>query len=413
MRLATTIRGAVLPLVCGALLSCGSSSTSTPLDGPDADTGTAGPAWLSAARVQVSGHDRTNENCRADICRHNENTDMIRYGGAIYLVHRTAMSQLLGPNSSLHFYKSTDEGKTFTQTGVVLAPTAPLNADDTSTTGRDLRDPHFFIVGDTLFVKAVTRLPKSILDGGSRGIDSSVDMIAVVVTTKDGVTFTPMVPIGPKGEAFWRVKKLGDLYYNASYNDGDTRVTLFSSPDGFTWTKQATILDSAIDTPGETELELLPSGRMLALVRMDGTDDELYGNRGRLRTKSCWADPPFTKWDCPGEITGQRFDGPLSFQWKGRLFVLARRHLQPTNKKRTSLFEVTGDLEKGPLDAKFLGDFPSGGDTAYSGMAMLDDHRFVTSWYSGDVNDDVDWVQGMLGLADIWLAEVDLTKTAP
>jgi hypothetical protein len=29
---------------------------------------------------------------------------------------------------------------------------------------------------------------------------------------------------------------------------------------------------------------------MLALVRMDGTDAELLGDQGRLRTKICWSD---------------------------------------------------------------------------------------------------------------------------
>ncbi len=39
------------------------------------------------------------------------------------------------------------------------------------------------------------------------------------------------------------------------------------------------------DTPLETELTFMPSGRMLALARMDGTDAELLGDQGRLRTK--------------------------------------------------------------------------------------------------------------------------------
>jgi hypothetical protein len=365
---------------------------------------------MPAASVFVDGHGREDTmDCRADLCRHNENTDMIRYKGAIYLVHRTARSQLLGPNSALHFYRSTDGGKTFAATGVVLAPTAPLDADDKSTSGRDIRDPHFFIVGDTLFVKAVTRLPKSILNGAT-GIDTSVDMISVVVTTTDGATFTPIRPIGPVGEAFWRVKEANGVFYSASYDDGDTRVTLWSSPDGFQWTKTATVLDSPADTPEETELEIMPSGRMLALVRMDGTMDEVFGNVGRLRTKVCWAMPPYTTFDCPTEIDGQRLDGPLSFRWNGRMFVLARRHLQPTYKKRTALFEITGNLEGGPIDARFIGDIPSAGDTAYSGMAMLDDHRLVTSWYSSDLVDDLDWPRGMLSLTDIWTGTIDLSQ---
>jgi hypothetical protein len=47
------------------------------------------------------------------------------------------------------------------------------------------------------------------------------------------------------------------------------------------------------DTPLEPELTFSPSGRrLLALVRMDGSDSELLGFQGRLRTKVCWATVP-------------------------------------------------------------------------------------------------------------------------
>ena len=42
-----------------------------------------------------------------------ENVDMTKWNGAYWLVHRTARSQVLGPNSSLHVYKSAD-GLSFT-----------------------------------------------------------------------------------------------------------------------------------------------------------------------------------------------------------------------------------------------------------------------------------------------------------
>ncbi len=84
------------------------------------------------------------------------------------------------------------------------------------------------------------------------------------------------------------------------------------------------IYDVAADSPLETELELLPSGQMLALVRMDGSDDELLGNSGRLRTKVCWSAAPYTKFDCGSEFSGQRLDRPISCSAQGRLVVIAR-----------------------------------------------------------------------------------------
>jgi len=96
----------------------------------------------------------------------------------------------------------------------------------------------------------------------------------------------------------------------------------------------------------------MPKGKLLALVRMDGNDTEILGSEGRLRTKICWASPPYTIFDCPSQFDGQRLDGPLSFFHDGRLFVVARKHLGKDVKKRTALFEITGDFDGGALAIK-------------------------------------------------------------
>lgn len=366
------------------------------------------PGWLPRARVLVSGRDVPNQDCRTTICTHNENTDLIRWKGALYLVHRTARSQVLGPNSSLWIYRSTDEGKTFEKTAVLAAPTeklTPLGGEDRAKSGRDLRDPHFYVVGDRLYLKALTRLPVV------SPRDSGVDTIAVGTWTTDGQRFAPFQTLTETGYSLWRIKQAPDgRFYSAAYQDGDVSVTLFSSPDGARWDKGAVIYSVAADAPLETELEFLPSGKLLALIRMDGTDDELLGNQGRLRTKVCYASPPYTSFDCGGELSGQRLDGPVSLLHGGRLFVIARRHLQPSYQKRTSLFELTGMLDGGPLAIKLHGDFPSTGDTAYAGIAPLADSRFLVSWYSGDLVENLGWLSGMLGQSDIWLGEIDLAQ---
>jgi hypothetical protein len=150
---------------------------------------------------------------------------------------------------------------------------------------------------------------------------------------------------------------------------------------------------------------------MLALVRMDGNDQEILGDSGRLRTKVCWAMPPYASFDCTNEIDGQRLDGPVSFMWNGRLFVVARKHLQGTGKKRTALFELTGDLVNGggALAVKEWGEIPSAGDTSYAGVAFPDPNRALVTWYSGDLAQDRPWVIAMFDLTDIWQGTIDLT----
>jgi hypothetical protein len=381
--------------------ACGSSSEETPaVDSEDAgdgippeDAGTLAP-WLSGARVVVAGPDDTSLDCRTVICRHNENTDLVTWNGAIWFIHRTSNSQVLGPNSALHIYKSIDDGQTFTETARIPAPP-----------DRDVRDPHFYVASGKLFVKALTRLP--VLSAR----DSNVDTVAVEIHSEDGVAWSPFAAIGPRAESFWRIKERAGTYFTASYADGDTSVTLFTSKDGTTWTKGAVVYDVAADGPLETELAFMPSGKLLALVRMDGNEAELLGDEGRLRTKVCWADPPaYAAFTCPQDIVGQRLDGPVAFFAGPRLFVIARKHLQGSGRKRMSLFELGGTLEGGPLTIKDWGDFPSAGDTSYAGVVMRADGRALVSWYSGQLAKDEIWLLGMIGPTNIWQGVVDVSR---
>jgi hypothetical protein len=355
------------------------------------------PPWLLAARVLVPGAGVTNEDCRSDVCRHNENTDLFRWRGDVYLVHRTARSQILGPNSSLQVLRSPDDGRSFERTAVIPAPT-----------DRDIRDPVFYEVGDELFIKAITRIP------GFTQRDTGVESESVALRSTDAVSWSSVGRIGPTRWGFWRVTAHDGTYYSAAYEDGDLRVVLYTSRDGVTWSAGPTIYDVAADTPLETELVFTPARWLLALVRLDGTDDELLGSRGRLRTRLCWAPPPYSSFDCSREITGERLDGPVAFWHEGRLFVVARRHLQPSERKRTALFELRGDFAGGDLGIVHWGDFPSAGDTAYAGVVAIEPAgRYLVSYYSSEVERDAPWTDGFFGPSDVWLATIDLADLPP
>jgi len=346
------------------------------------------------AKVIVDGVDSVETDCRAQICVHNENTDLIVFDGATYLVHRTAESQVLGPNSSLRISRSDDHGASWQLLAILPA------IDD-----RDLRDPHFYVLPDgRLAIKALTRLAIT------SDRDSFVDTIAVGTQSDDaGATWSPLAPIGPVTWSFWRIIEHAGIYYNAAYEDGDKSVRLFSSTDGLQWTMGPLIYDRADDTPLETELFVMPDETMLALVRIDGIDQELIASKGRLRTKVCWARPPYDRFQCPQTLQGVRLDGPVAFANRGRLFVVARKHiLGVADTKRTALYELTGP-EGGPLDITEHAELPSSGDTAYAGVARIDDDRFLVTWYSSLVTEDQPWVRALLGPTDIWQATLDLS----
>jgi hypothetical protein len=341
------------------------------------------------SHILVDGFDETNLDCRTGLCVHDENTDLTVFGGATYLVHRTAESQILGPNSSLRVSRSTDHGKTWSLLAVIPAPS-----------DRDLRDPSFYVdATGALALKAITRLPVN----SSR--DSDVDSITVRTTSTDGgTTWSDLAPIGPETWSFWRVKADTDgMLYAAAYADGDSSVKMFSSPDGIAWTAGAMIYDVAEDTPLETELIFTDAG-VTALVRMDGTDAELLGSQGRLRTKVCTATRPYTSFSCDGELTGVRLDGPVAFAYQNRQLVIARKHiLGVENKKRTALYEITDTTWTE------LGEFPSAGDTSYAGVAPIDDAgKFLVTYYSSNVPQDGPWARAMFGPTDIWQATIDV-----
>jgi len=301
---------------------------------------------------------------------------------------------VLGPNSSLHVYRSSD-GKSFDDIATIEAPS-----------DRDLRDPHFYVVGSELRIHAITRLPVSSVR------DTGVDSISVATSSTDGKTWSALQNIGPTGWSFWRSQKSNGVYYSAAYADGDQSVSLFSSTDGTTWTQGAQVYGVAADTPLETELVFMPSGTLLAIVRTDGADAVYLATQPPISTRICWSHPPYDTFDCPQTLDGVRLDGPLAFFWQNRLFVVARKHILDdlSGRKRTALYEITGTLDGGPIAIQEWGEIPSAGDTSYAGYAMLDDHRAVVGWYSGDLDRDEPWVTAIFNLTDIWLGTIDLSR---
>jgi hypothetical protein len=348
-----------------------------------------GDPWLSEPRVIVDGIGETNLECRAGPCGHDENTDLTVFDGATYLVHRTARMQILGPNSSLRVYRSSDHGDHWSLLAVIPAPI-----------DRDVRDPSFYVIDGQLAIKAITRLPVT------SWRDTDVESVSVVTRSFDGgATWTPLSAIGPATWSFWRVRDDRDgIHYSAAYEDGDRSVKLFSSVDGVTWRPGAIIYGLSADTPLETELVFDESG-VTALVRVDGNDTELIGAQGRLRTVVCTASRPYASFDCSRVLFGVRLDGPVAFDYRGRTFAVARKHLPGVaNKKRTALYELT------PTAIIEHGELPSAGDTAYAGVAPIDANRFLVTYYSSDIAQDAAWIRAVFGPTDIRQAIIDLSR---
>jgi hypothetical protein len=91
--------------------------------------------------------------------------------------------------------------------------------------------------------------------------------------------------------------------------------------------------------------------------------------------------------------------------------VIARKHLPGRElRKRTALYEITDELEGGPIGIVEWGELPSAGDTSYAGVVDLDGPRLRASWYSSPPADDPGWLTGFSGQTGIWQAKLNLSR---
>jgi hypothetical protein len=277
---------------------------------------------------------------------HSENTEMIRLGKRILLMFRGGEEGQIGSaRARLKIFESRDRGKTFTLLSEVNASNLP---DD-----RDIRDPKFVQMGDTLFLFAISRLP------GFHYRDFGGEAWTVRSESSDGGrTWTPPVKtyadVTSGAETFWgfwrftprKYKEAGkrkQTLYATGYTDFDVAVGFFASDDGVTWEKRSTIIENYEDVPSEAELQFFGKNAetAVALVRLDNQDILADG-----QTAICTARDPFTTWEC-GRRIEQRLDGPTwvvrGGRGRERSFVFARKHL-PCTFKRTAIYKLRGDV---------------------------------------------------------------------
>jgi hypothetical protein len=351
------------------------------LDG-GADAGIDDGGGDGGARIIVPSG--TSTNCRTESCPHQSDTDLARFGSAAWLVHRTALSDLPSVNASLRVYRSEDGG-TFALTAVLPGPSS-----------RDIRAPHFFVVQNTLNIAAISRLEVS--DLRNAGADSTT----IVARSTDGVTWSPFTAAAPQGWSLWRphLAPDGGLVAVAT-SDGDQAVQWFASADGSTFTAGAAFPLDGGDTPAETDALMSETGDALTVTPLEGTDAELEGDTGRLRTAVCNSPAPLTVFACD-VLAGERLDTPLVFAWQNRTLVLARHHTLGSSVKRTALFEL------GDGGIALLQTLPSAGDTGAPGLLITGSGPPWVSWYASPLSTDAGWSAARTGQTDIWLAPLSL-----
>jgi len=312
---------------------------------------------------------------------HNAFTDLIRFRGQFYLTFRNCPDgHMLFTTSRILVLRSAD--------ALAWEQVCAFNVPQ-----RDVRDPHFLLFGDRLFVLSGTWL----VDPQDWHATDLNDHQGYGVWTEDGTTWHgPIALEGTHGYYIWRAAAYGDTAYLigrcvrgfAHYADrqevrDSTEAWLLKSKDGLRWERAGLIQPEYGD---EIAFLFEPDGSILAVARGG------VSSAGQV----CRAAPPYTTWT--RTPLGRTIGGPLVAKWGERYLVAGRKTVDPS-RPRTVLYWLEGDTLQEVLE------LPSGGDNSYPGFVALSPAEGLFSYYSSHEGSGTS-----LAPSSIYLAEL---STAP
>jgi len=293
---------------------------------------------------------------------HNAFTDLCRFQNRYWLAFRSCPDgHGVHPTSSI-IVLSSDDGRKWSPAFRFSVPR------------RDVRDPHFLVFRDKLFVYTGAwycgdSSPKSYEMNQHLGFG---------VWTADGKTWHgPTMLEGTYGHYVWRAAAFGDKAYlcgrrkkwfaeTASRAERDPLVesALLESDDGLIWRKRGLFQETFGD---ETAFLFEPDGSILAVARSGG------GRNAQL----CRAKPPYSEFS---RVDLDRYiGGPLVTKWGSRYVVGGRKTLG--GPARCSLYWLDED------QLHEFAELPSGGDTSYPGFLETGRDKALVSWYSSHEKD--------------------------
>ena len=287
---------------------------------------------------------------------HNAFTDMCRFGGRLYLTFRSCPDGHMLFASSSIVVMSSDNGIEWEL------------VHSFSVANRDVRDPHFLVFNEKLFVYSGAWW---VTPGNAHDRDVN-DHLGFCAWSKDGVNWRgPRMLDGTHGHYIWRAATHGGKAYLNGRRIRNFEVLerrdeppewmeswLLHSTDGFAWTPLSLIQPAYGD---ETALLFDKHEELLAVARAGGRPAQLCRSRS-----------PYTDWNCTN--LDRHIGGPLLTRWGEHILVGGRKHTD--DGPVTALYELVGtELEE-------IAVLPSGGDNSYPGFVELGPERALLSYYS-------------------------------
>ncbi len=344
----------------------------------------------------------------------NNNLDVVRHDGGLFLAFRTGPSHFASPEVQLHVVRSDDDGESW-----VFETTVDRDTD--------LREPRFLSLGDRLFVYF------AVLGEAAIGFEPQGTMVTERLPSGE---WTEPEWIFETGFIPWRIHLFDDVPYLLGYVGGENIYEVDGEPvevywlttrDGRDW--QPVVAGQPIVLVGgssETDLTFLDDGGIVAVSRNEAGDELGFG------MKICRAEAnDLGRWTCVADP--RKYDSPLVFRHGQRVFLIGRRNLTETGffdlgydnlnraqqylqyqldysnrPKRCSLWEV--DPES--LKVRFLVDLPSRGDTCFASILEEGPNAYSVFNYTSPLDGpDVAWQRGQAGQTLIY--RVDLTFADP
>ena len=226
----------------------------------------------------------------------------------------------------------------------------------------DLRDPKLSVMPDGRIM-----LLMGAADYRGKTVKRRLSMVSFAVP---GTPFSQPVPvnmdsrISSDSDWLWRVNWHEQTGYGVMYqNDGDmSKAFLVQTGNGIDYQ-----LVKALELegkPNEATVKFMPDNQMIMIIRREGD------NRHGLLGKSI---PPYRQWEW--QDLGMRLGGPDFIILPDHRLLLGSR-IYGEEGHRTGLLV---NREDGTFEQ--VAEFPSGGDTSYPGMVLLEDTVYV-SYYS-------------------------------
>lgn len=291
---------------------------------------------------------------------HNSFTDLTRFRGRYYLTFRSCPDgHMVHPTSSIIVLVSDD-----------LNSWTEVNRFQVKR--RDVRDPHFLVFQEKLFVYAGTWFCGNLADA-SKNRDLNLH-VGYGVSSEDGQSWTdPVLLEGTFGHYIWRAASFDNTAYLCGRRkkgfdvvprkDAVIESVMLESTDGLVFKTGGMFQAEHGD---ETAFQFSDDGSVLAI-----------GRRGRDKAQVLRSAPPYEKWQ--RDDLDRYIGGPLLSRWGNRI-VVAGRNNTDSGPKTKFCWLIGNDLHE-------FATLPSGGDNSYPGFVELSPSKAAVSWYSSHETD--------------------------